>query len=115
MLFCVTYILLQRLYDLGARRVIVTGTGPLGCVPAELAMRGTNGGCSAALQRAAALYNPQLQHMVQGLNKKIGRDVFIAANTAQMHTDFISNPRAYGIVCQLVNLIFSKLHLQGNN
>ncbi|XVF57041.1 hypothetical protein PTKIN_Ptkin06aG0171100 [Pterospermum kingtungense] len=37
--------LLIRLYQLGARRVIVTGTGLLGCVPAELAMRGTNGGC----------------------------------------------------------------------
>lgn len=88
--------MLQRLYDLGACRVIVTGTGPLGCVPAELAMRGTNGGCSAELQRAAALYNPQLNHMIQGLNKKIGRDVFIAANTAQMHNDFVTNPKAYG-------------------
>jgi hypothetical protein len=76
--------------------VIVTGTGPLGCVPAELAMRGTNGGCSAELQRVAALYNPQLQHMIQGLNNKIGRDVFIAANTALMHNDFVNNPAAYG-------------------
>jgi len=88
--------LLQRLYDLGARRVLVTGTGPMGCVPAELAMRGTNGGCSAELQRAASLYNPQLQHMIQGLNKKIGKDVFIAANTARMHNDFVNNPAAYG-------------------
>lgn len=87
---------MQRLYDLGARRVIVTGTGPMGCVPAELAMRGTNGGCSAELQRAASLYNPQLTHMIQGLNKKIGKDVFIAANTALMHNDFVSNPAAYG-------------------
>ncbi|KAI9078412.1 hypothetical protein K1719_039631 [Acacia pycnantha] len=89
--------LLQRLYDLGARRVIVTGTGPLGCVPAELAMRSTNGGCSAELQRAAALYNPQLEHMLQGLNNKLGRrQVFIAANTARMHNDFVSNPAAFG-------------------
>ncbi|KAG4914063.1 hypothetical protein AAZX31_19G235800 [Glycine max] len=88
--------LLMRLYDLGARRVIVTGTGPMGCVPAELAMRGTNGGCSAELQRAASLYNPQLTHMIQGLNKKIGKEVFIAANTALMHNDFVSNPAAYG-------------------
>lgn len=87
---------MQRLYDLGARRVIVTGTGPLGCVPAELAMRGTNGGCSAELQRAAALYNPQLLHMIQALNKKFGREVFVAANTGQMHNDFITNPKAYG-------------------
>ncbi|XP_028770709.1 GDSL esterase/lipase At5g33370-like [Neltuma alba] len=94
--------LLQRLYDLGARRVIVTGTGPLGCVPAELAMRSTNGGCSAELQRAAALYNPQLEHMLQGLNSKLGRRVFIAANTARMHSDFVSNPAAFGFTTSKV-------------
>lgn len=94
----------QKIYDLGARRVLVTGTGPLGCVPAELAMRSTNGGCSAELQRAAALYNPQLVQMVQGLNSKIGSNVFIAANTALMHNDFISNPLAYGMSFHLRNV-----------
>ncbi|KAJ6877235.1 hypothetical protein NC651_030081 [Populus alba x Populus x berolinensis] len=88
--------LLMRLYNLGARRVLVTGTGPLGCVPAELAMRSTNGGCSAELQRAAALYNPQLESMITDVNRQIGSDVFIAANTHQMHADFVSNPQAYG-------------------
>ncbi|GAY56668.1 hypothetical protein CUMW_173650 [Citrus unshiu] len=88
--------LLMRLYELGARRVLVTGTGPLGCVPAELALRGSNGGCSAELQRATSLYNPQLEQMLQGINRKIGQTVFIAANTQQTHMDFISNPQAYG-------------------
>ncbi|KAK2638300.1 hypothetical protein Ddye_026098 [Dipteronia dyeriana] len=89
-------IIFQRLYELGARQVLVTGTGPLGCLPAELAMRSTNGGCSAELQRAVALYNPQLMEMIQGLNSEIGENVFIAANTQQMHMDFISDPQAYG-------------------
>ncbi|CAK7341245.1 unnamed protein product [Dovyalis caffra] len=89
--------LLMNLYNLGVRRVIVTGTGPLGCVPAELAMRSTNGGCSAELQRAAALYNPQLESMINDVNRKIGSDVFIAANTHQMHTDFVSNPQAFAL------------------
>ncbi|XP_027357737.1 GDSL esterase/lipase At5g18430-like isoform X1 [Abrus precatorius] len=90
--------LLQRLYDLGARRVLVTGTGPLGCVPSELAQRGRNGQCAADLQRAAALFNPQLEQMLLQLNRKIGRDVFIAANTGQMHNNFVSNPSAFGFV-----------------
>lgn len=81
---------------MGARRVLVTGTGPLGCVPAELATRGTNGGCSDELQRAASLYNPQLVEMLKRLNQKIGKDVFIVANTQRLHMDFISNPQAYG-------------------
>lgn len=89
---------MQRLYKLGARRVLVTGTGPMGCVPAELATRGTNGGCSAELQKASSLYNPQLIQMLKQLNAKIGQTVFIAADNHQMHTDFISNPQAFGIV-----------------
>lgn len=90
------YITLQRLYDLGARRVLVTGTGPLGCVPAELAMRSRNGECAAELQRAATLFNPQLSQMLRELNSNYGSDVFIAANTQLMHTDFVTNPQAYG-------------------
>ncbi|KAJ7978204.1 GDSL esterase/lipase family [Quillaja saponaria] len=94
--------LLQRLYDLGARRVIVTGTGPMGCVPAELATRGRNGQCSAELQRAASLFNPQLAQMLRQLNSGVGRDVFIAANIQQMHNDFVTNPQAFGFVTSKV-------------
>lgn len=89
---------MQRLYELGARQVLVTGTGPLGCVPAELAMRGQNGECSVELQRAASLFNPQLVQMINSLNSDIGSNVFIAANAFDMHMDFVSNPQAYGFV-----------------
>ncbi|KAM0992421.1 hypothetical protein ACFX13_010838 [Malus domestica] len=88
--------LLLKMYDLGVRRVLVTGTGPLGCVPAELAMRSRNGECSAELQRAASLYNPQLVQLLRSLNSQLGSDVFIAANTQQTRNDFVSNPQAYG-------------------
>ncbi|XP_011077072.1 GDSL esterase/lipase At5g33370 [Sesamum indicum] len=87
---------LMRLHDLGPRRVIVTGTGPLGCVPAELALHSTNGECAEELQKAAALFNPQLVQMLNELNQQLGSNVFIAANTNQMHMDFISNPQAFG-------------------
>ncbi|XP_050224388.1 GDSL esterase/lipase At5g33370-like [Mercurialis annua] len=88
--------LLAKLYELGARRVLVTGTGPMGCVPAELAMRGTNGGCSAELQRAASLFNPQLVEILNELNTNYGGDVFIGVNTMQMHLDFVTSPQTYG-------------------
>ncbi|KAJ8760546.1 hypothetical protein K2173_015213 [Erythroxylum novogranatense] len=94
--------ILIRVYNLGARRVLVTGTGPLGCVPAELAMRSRNGECAVELQRAAALFNPQLVQMINELNSEIGSDVFIAANAYEMNMDFVSNPRAYGFVTSKV-------------
>ncbi|CAL5194949.1 unnamed protein product [Lathyrus oleraceus] len=94
--------ILRRLHDLGARRVIVTGTGPIGCVPAELAQRSTNGECSPELQRAAGLFNPQLIEIIQQLNNEIGENVFIGANTRQMALNFITSPGAYGFVTSKV-------------
>ncbi|KAL0551849.1 hypothetical protein IC582_010938 [Cucumis melo] len=94
--------ILASLYEFGARRVLVTGTGPLGCVPAELAMRGRNGECSVELQRAAALFNPQLVQIINSLNDEIGSHVFIAVNTQMMHMDFVSNPQAYGFITSKV-------------
>ncbi|KAL3520589.1 hypothetical protein ACH5RR_018738 [Cinchona calisaya] len=90
--------ILLRLYDLGSRKVIVTGTGPMGCVPAELAQRSRAGECSVELQRAAGLFNPQLAQMINGVNSEIGSDVFMAANTMAMSNDFVSNPQAFGFV-----------------
>ncbi|KAL5711720.1 hypothetical protein ACHQM5_013974 [Ranunculus cassubicifolius] len=90
--------ILLRLYDLGARRVLVTGTGPLGCVPSELAQRSPNGECAIELQRAAGLFNPQLVQIINELNSQVGANVFVAVNTQQMHVNFINNPQAYGFV-----------------
>ena len=89
-------ITLQKMYDLGARRVLVTGTGPMGCAPAELAMRSRNGECAAELQRASALYNPQLIQMLRSVNSQLGSDVFVAANVQETRNDFIRNPQAFG-------------------
>ncbi|XP_071702408.1 GDSL esterase/lipase At5g33370-like [Rutidosis leptorrhynchoides] len=89
---------LTRLYELGLRRILVTGTGPLGCVPAELAQRSANGNCSPELNRAASLFNPQLQDLIDSLNSEIGSHVFIGANIRQSSIDFISDPARYGFV-----------------
>lgn len=93
--------IIQRLYDLGPRRILVTGSGPLGCVPAELAQHSRNGECAAELMKAAGLFNPQLVQMLDQLNQEIGSDVFVAANTNQMHLDFISNPQQFGMFFHL--------------
>ncbi|KAK4492446.1 hypothetical protein RD792_003254 [Penstemon davidsonii] len=85
--------ILQRLHDLGARRVLVTGTGPMGCAPAEIALRGRNGNCAEELQRASGIFNPLLVQMVSELNKELGSDVFVAVNAVDQIFD---NPQAFG-------------------
>lgn len=77
--------------------MIVTGTGPLGCVPAELAQHSRNGECAAELNRTVDLFNPQLVSMVRALNRDIGAgDVFVTANTYRANFDYLANPRNYG-------------------
>ncbi|KAG8088645.1 hypothetical protein GUJ93_ZPchr0010g11040 [Zizania palustris] len=88
--------ILQRLYEMGARRVLVTGTGPLGCAPAERAMHSRNGECAPDLMRASDLFNPQLSRVLDELNDRYGAGTFIAANAFRVHMDFISNPAAFG-------------------
>ncbi|KQJ83478.1 GDSL esterase/lipase LTL1 [Brachypodium distachyon] len=91
--------ILARLYELGARRVVVTGTGMIGCVPAELAMHSLDGSCAPDLTRAADLFNPQLEQMLTELNSELGHDdVFLAANTNRASFDFMFNPQQYGFV-----------------
>ncbi|KAI7726026.1 hypothetical protein M8C21_025296 [Ambrosia artemisiifolia] len=90
--------ILMRLYELGLRRVLVTGTGPLGCVPAELAQHSRNGECSEELNRASGLFNPQLQAMLDSLNQEIRSHTFIGVNIRQSSIDFISDPERYGFV-----------------
>ncbi|KAG2696803.1 hypothetical protein I3760_07G076000 [Carya illinoinensis] len=94
--------ILVRLYELGARRVLVTGTGPIGCVPAELALHSRNGECAVEIQRAANLFNPQLDQLIIQLNSEIGSDVFVTANAFEMHLDFITDPQAYGFITSKV-------------
>ncbi|KAF8702971.1 hypothetical protein HU200_032475 [Digitaria exilis] len=94
--------ILTRLYELGARRVVVTGTGMIGCVPAELAMHSIDGECARDLTQAADLFNPQLVQMLGELNAEIARDVFISANTNRVSFDFVFNPQDYGFVTSKV-------------
>ncbi|XP_028778205.1 GDSL esterase/lipase At4g28780-like [Neltuma alba] len=94
--------ILTRLYELGARRVLVTGTGPLGCVPSQLAQRSRNGECVPELQRAAQIFNPLLVQMTQELNAQVGSDVFVTVNAFQMNMDFITNPQRFGFVTSKV-------------
>ncbi|KAK1415052.1 hypothetical protein QVD17_30822 [Tagetes erecta] len=88
--------ILMRLFKLGARKVLVTATGPLGCAPSVIALRSRNGECATELQRAADLFNPLVTTMIGLLNKKLGHDVFISIEAHHIFYDFISKPKAFG-------------------
>jgi phospholipase/lecithinase/hemolysin len=102
---------MQRLFDLGARRVLVTGAGPLGCVPAQLATRSINGECVNEIQQAAQYFNQLLFQMLKDLNTQLGSDVFIVADAYQMNMNFITNPQNFGIFNIYLISLFSLMLL----
>lgn len=90
--------ILMRLYELGSRRVLVTSTGPIGCVPAELAQRSRDGNCVPELTNAANLFNPQLRDLTNQINGELGANVFIYSDSFQMRMNFVTDPQAFGFV-----------------
>ncbi|GAA0155401.1 hypothetical protein Leryth_005201 [Lithospermum erythrorhizon] len=88
--------ILKKLYDLDSRRVLVTGIGPLGCVPGVLATRSTNGKCAEEPQLAAEIFNKHLLQLIKDLNQDIGSDVFVAVNAGALQNDFIHHPQQFG-------------------
>ncbi|KAL0331451.1 UNVERIFIED_CONTAM: GDSL esterase/lipase [Sesamum angustifolium] len=68
---------LKKLYNLGARKVAVTGLSGIGCTPGELA-RGTNGSlCVDAINNAVVLFNDKLQALIKSLNNHLPDAQFI--------------------------------------
>eukprot|EP01018_Ginkgo_biloba_P013485 Gb_11987 [translate_table: standard] len=87
---------LASLYELGARKIVITAVGPLGCVPSELATRSRNGECDQTLQETAAQYNAVLRSQIDALNREYPDATFVFANSFSMNMNFITNPRAFG-------------------
>ncbi|CAI0468307.1 unnamed protein product [Linum tenue] len=90
--------ILLRLNELGARRLLVFGSGEFGCWPALLAIRGTADGeyCDAELLNAASLFNTRLNRLVQQLNGRLGYVFVTAANAVTISNAIRNNPGAYG-------------------
>ena len=89
-----TFVLnLQTLYKLGARRIMVSSIGPLGCVPSVL-LRSTNGSCDHVMQDAAAEFDKQLEE----LRTQFPSAKFLFATAFHGQSEFMTNPKAFGML-----------------
>ncbi|GMH05190.1 hypothetical protein Nepgr_007030 [Nepenthes gracilis] len=68
---------LQSLYEYGARRVVLFGLGPLGCLP----LFQTTGKCEDNINDAIQGFNSNLKSLVDELNKEFPDAQFIFVNT----------------------------------
>ncbi|KAJ4912113.1 GDSL esterase/lipase 7 [Raphanus sativus] len=93
---------ISRLYSLGARKMVLGGTGPLGCIPSQLFMvNGNNNnksGCVTKINNLVSLFNSRLKDLPNTLNTTLPGSFFIYQNIYDLFHDMVVNPSGYGLV-----------------
>lgn len=110
--------LFQELYNLGARRISVSGISPIGCLPSQRTLAGgIERECADLYNQAAVIYNSELSKELQRLNHSLpgSRILFIDMYTSLL--DLMQRPEAYGKYnqCNLHHKRFTKILSEAQN
>lgn len=92
---------MQSLYNLGARRFMVAGMPPVGCLPVQKSLRGMqrplgSGGCIAGQNEAAERYNAALQQMLTKLEAASPGAKIAYVDIYSPLKDMATQPQKYG-------------------
>ncbi|XP_027166944.1 GDSL esterase/lipase At4g16230-like [Coffea eugenioides] len=88
---------LTRLYNMGARKIVVVNVGPIGCIPYQRAINPSSGkGCVAFPNQLAQLFNSQLRDLVTELRSNLKGSKLIYADAYRIVDDLIQNYISYG-------------------
>ncbi|CAF2058206.1 BnaC06g13760D [Brassica napus] len=91
---------LKRLHELGARKFVVVGVGPLGCIPFARALNLIPAGkCSDQVNQIVRGYNMKLRHSLRTLNNELGyhNPTFVYANSYDLFLKLVLNYRQFGL------------------
>ncbi|KAK9167764.1 hypothetical protein Scep_002955 [Stephania cephalantha] len=84
------------LYNLGARKFIISGVGLMGCIPNFLA-RSPNSACSEDVNQLLLPFNANIKSMMNSLSTTLPNSKFIYIDIYRMFQDILANPGAYGL------------------
>ncbi|KAF9623575.1 hypothetical protein IFM89_003365 [Coptis chinensis] len=87
---------ISLLHSLGARKIVLTGIGPLGCAPSQLSMSSGNDGCVQRVNNLAKIFNGRLLQMMKTLNASLPGSFFVYQDTYSFISELIKNPFRYG-------------------
>ncbi|KNA10198.1 hypothetical protein SOVF_146660 [Spinacia oleracea] len=88
---------LQKLYNLGARKIVVFELGPIGCIPSIVRGSRLNGRCDENINQAVSLFNTQLGLLLKNLTSTLQESHFIIGQAHGLGYDAIINPTKYGL------------------
>ncbi|KAI5579502.1 hypothetical protein POPTR_008G104700v4 [Populus trichocarpa] len=82
---------LVRLYNLDARKFIVTNSAAVGCIPFVRDLHSSVDSCVAVMNQKAQLFNSRLNSLLAELTKNLEASTFICANVYAMLDDILNN------------------------
>lgn len=89
---------LQRLYNLGARKIVVANVGPIGCIPSQRDAHPAEGdNCITFANQMALSFNTQLKGLIAELNSNLGGSIFVYADIYHILADMLVNYAAFGM------------------
>nr|AFK45273.1 unknown [Lotus japonicus] len=86
---------IEVMHRLGARRLVVVGVIPLGCIPLTKAIMGQNDTCVASLNKVASSFNAKLLQQISNLKAKLGLQTYYV-DVYGMIQSAVMNPKKYG-------------------
>ncbi|XP_072954853.1 GDSL esterase/lipase LIP-4-like [Typha angustifolia] len=98
----------QTLYDNGGRNFWIHNTGPLGCLPQNLALPRSNdsdldaNGCLMTYNNAAKKFNAELSNLCNELSSELKNATVVYTDIYAIKYDLIANPNKYGFVNPLM-------------
>ncbi|RLN09068.1 GDSL esterase/lipase [Panicum miliaceum] len=87
--------LLQRLYGLGARKVVFNGLAPLGCIPSQR-VRSTDGKCLGKVNAYAVQFNAAAKKLLDGMNARLPGAQMALADCYSVVMELIEHPEKHG-------------------
>ncbi|KAH7420693.1 hypothetical protein KP509_13G017500 [Ceratopteris richardii] len=89
---------LTRLYDNGARKLIIVNLPAIGCIPYQRSLQvGRHGICSARANKLASEFNVPLKEMLDRLNRQLTGATFLYADAYSIMLDIVNNYENYGL------------------
>ncbi|XP_021595112.1 GDSL esterase/lipase At4g18970 [Manihot esculenta] len=102
-----------NLYKSGARKVALSGIGPIGCTPGAVASSDTNGSlCVDWMNKAINLFNNRLELLVNQLNSELIGAQFIYLNTYGIVSEYIASPASQIKIDGCCKVNVSALHVK---
>ncbi|KAG0472463.1 hypothetical protein HPP92_017009 [Vanilla planifolia] len=87
---------LKKLYNLGARKFVFVGTGPIGCSPAQRRQSKTED-CNASANFLCDLYNHAVASLLQETKSELGDLSYSFFNSSLAMLQLIQKPYDYGL------------------